>query len=238
MTPAAPSRSRSAPAARRKLARALDRLADAYGRPVRRRHGSGVDVLVATILSQNTTGANSTAGFARLKERFPRWSEAADASAATIERCIRSCGLSRQKAPRIRRTLRQLRGRRGRISLEFLRRRPTDEAYRYLLDFDGVGPKTALCVLLFALDLDVFPVDTHIERIAKRLGVLEASVSAERAHEALTPLIAPEDRYAMHLLLIAHGRRCCRARNPLCDECCLLAICPQGRRVTGKGAAV
>lgn len=214
------------------LGRVLSRLERAYGRPAPRRWGNAVDVLVETILSQNTSDANSSGAFANLKRCFPTWDTAADAPVRQIERCIRSAGLARRKAPRIRAILRCLRAERGRIGLEFLRKQTPEEACRYLTGFDGVGPKTALCVLLFAFRMPVFPVDTHIARIARRLGVLPAGVPDARAHEHLGPQIAPRDRYAMHLLLIAHGRRICRARAPKCERCCLLSDCAYGQRKT------
>lgn len=218
--------------ASRRLKRALRRLARAHGPrrwPGRR---DPVDVLVGTILSQNTSGANSSAGFQRLKRRFASWDDAADAPARTIERCIRVSGLSRIKAPRIRRILRQIRADRAEIDLGFLAMMAADRAYEYLLRFDGVGPKTALCVLMFAFGMPVFPVDTHVYRIAGRLGLLPDGVTPARAHEALTPLIAPPDRYAMHVLLITHGRTICKARAPKCPECTLLPDCPFGRERT------
>lgn len=217
---------------RLKLKGVLKLLSGQFGRPQWRRGGSAVHVLVATILSQNTTDANSSAGFRRLRERFGSWSALADAPVGSIRRCIRSCGLGRIKAPRIKSILRQIRADRGKVTLEFLRHMNDGQAYEYLTRFDGVGPKTALCVQLFALGMPVFPVDTHIFRIAGRLGVLPGSVPADRAHEALTSLIPPKDRYALHLLLIAHGRATCRARNPKCGECVLLDLCPHGRKLT------
>ena len=188
-----------------------------------------VEVLVGTILSQNTSNANSSAGLRALRRRLPSWNAVADARVSTIETSIRVSGLSRVKAPRIGAILRRIRADRGRISLAFLSRWGDRKAYDYLVDFDGVGPKTALCVLMFAFGKPVFPVDTHVHRIARRLGLLGNGVSADRAHEALTPLIAPGDRYAMHVLLIAHGQATCRAQNPRCEACCLLKLCPYGR---------
>ena len=208
--------------------RILTLLRRAYGRRAPQRRGSGVDVLVGTILSQNTSAANSSAGFRALRRELGSWSRVADAPVGAIESCIRVSGLSRRKAPRIRRILRRIRTERGRISLEFLRRWAPGEAFDYLVRFDGVGPKTALCVLLFAFGMDVFPVDTHVYRVAARLGLLAEPTPPARAHEALTPLVAPRDRYAMHVLLIAHGRATCRARAPRCAECCLLELCPTG----------
>jgi endonuclease-3 len=221
-------------AARARTARIARLLRGAYGPRPRRKRGSAVDTLVGTILSQNTSDANSSAGFRRLKGRFGSWDAVADAPASAIERAIRVSGLSRRKAPRIRRILRQIREDRGRISLAFLSRRPVEEALEYLLRFDGVGPKTALCVLLFGFGKAVFPVDTHIHRVARRLGLIGERVPPARAHEMLTPMIAPKDRHALHVLLIAHGRRTCRPRSPRCRSCVLLALCPEGARRLGR----
>jgi endonuclease III len=192
--------------------------------------GDALDVLVETILSQNTNDANSSAGFSRLQAEFPTWDAVADAPVGRIERCIRVSGLSRQKAPRIRRILRLIRARQGSLDLGFLRSWPPDKAREYLLAFDGVGPKTADCLLLFGFGMPVFPVDTHVHRIACRLGAIGDKTTPEHAHDLLEPLIRPGDRYAMHVLLIAHGRSVCRARGPLCVECLLLDLCPYGKK--------
>jgi endonuclease-3 len=219
---------------RRRVGRVLRLLERAYGPRRWRRWGSGVSELVGTILSQNTSNANSSAGYRQLWRRFRSWNRVADAPTAEVERCIRISGLSRIKAPRIQRILRQIRADRGRIDLQFLAGRPPERALEYLLAFDGVGPKTANCVLLFAFGMPVFPVDTHIHRIAIRLGWTRATATAEQAHDLLAPAIAPADRYAMHILLIEHGRVTCKARSPRCEWCDLLALCPFGR---GKAAA-
>ncbi|HUT60847.1 MAG TPA: endonuclease III [Phycisphaerae bacterium] len=219
----------SADGRRRTLKRVLKLLERAYGPRRWRCSGKPVPVLVGTILSQNTSSANSSAGYRRLWRRFRSWNAVADATVTEIAKCIRISGLSRIKAPRIRAILRRIRQDRGRISLKFLGEMAAKEAYEYLMRFEGVGPKTALCVLLFSLGMPVFPVDTHIFRISRRLGLLPARTSPGKAHEVLEPLIAPEDRYAMHVLLITHGRRTCRARNPRCAWCDLLALCPYGR---------
>ncbi len=186
-------------------------------------------MLVGTILSQNTSGANSSAGYRALRERFATWEQVADAPVRQIERCIRVSGLSRIKAPRIRAILRAVRADRGRVDLEFLGSLPPQEGSAYLMQFTGIGPKTAWCVLLFAFGMAVFPVDTHIRRIACRLGLIGPKTTAEGACEILTPLIRPADRYALHLLLVAHGRTICLARRPRCDHCRLLQLCPHGQ---------
>jgi len=219
---------------RARFRRIIQRLGRAYGDPPARRDRPVVDVLIGTILSQNTTDANSSAGFANLKRRFACWDELADAPVRAIERCIRCCGLARIKGPRIRAILRRIRDERGKVDLEDLRAAAPADAYEYLTSFDGVGPKTALCVMMFALGMKVFPVDTHIARVTRRLGFLGADVPFERAHEALGPLIAPSWRYRAHLLLIAHGRRTCRARKPDCATCVVIGLC----RWAGKAAQV
>ncbi len=223
---------RPTPQAKTTLRGVLDRLLGRFGRPAPWTPSpDAVGTLIATILSQNTSKANSTAGFRQLTRRFGRqWDRLARARIPTIERCIRVSDLSNVKAQRIRQILRQIRGQHGTIDLEFLREMTPEEAYDYLTAFDGVGPKTALCVLGFHFEMPVFPVDTHILRIAKRLGVLDDRVGLAKAHEHLTGLIAPPRRRDMHLLLIRHGREICKARNPLCEDCPLNDLCPSARR--------
>lgn len=218
------------PSDRRTARRILTRLRTYYGPRPWKCEGDGVSVLVDTILSQNTSAANSTAGYRQLRRRFRSWTQVADAPVEEVERHIRVSGLSRQKAPRIQSILRQIRDERGKIDLQHLRDLDDDAALDYLLRFNGVGPKTAHCTLLFAFGKAVFPVDTHIHRIARRLVLIPAAASAEDAHALLKPMIPPGDRYEMHVLLIEHGRKTCRAINPRCADCPLLAMCPYGKQ--------
>jgi endonuclease-3 len=212
------------------MRRILRRLTRAYGPRPWKCWGRGVDVLVGTILSQNTSNANSGAGFRQLRRRFKSWKQVADADVGEIERHIRVSGLLKQKAPRIRQILQQIRDDRGKIDLQFLRDLDEQAAYDYLTRFKGVGPKTANCVLLFAFGKPLFPVDTHIHRIARRLQLIGPRATAEQAHVILKPMIEPADRYAMHVLLIEHGRKTCKAINPRCGECVLLDVCPFGQQ--------
>ena len=165
-----------------------------------------------------------------MRRRFRSWNRVADAPVEEVERHIRVSGLSNTKAPRIQAILRQIKSDRGRMDLQFLSEMDEQAAYDYLTKFKGVGPKTANCVLLFAFGHAVFPVDTHIHRIARRLKLIPVRASAERAHNLLKPMIRPRDRYEMHVLLIEHGRKTCRAINPKCDECVLLKLCPYGQQ--------
>ena len=212
------------------MPRILTLLRAAYGPRPLRCWGDGVSVLVDTILSQNTSAANSDAGYRQLRRKFRSWNQVADAPVEEVERCIRVSGLSNLKAPRIQAILREVRNQRGKIDLQFLREKADEDAYAYLRAFPGVGPKTACCTLLFAFGKALFPVDTHIHRIARRLGLVGAMATPERTRELLTPRIAAGDRYEAHVLLIEHGRKTCRAINPRCDDCVLLRMCPYGRQ--------
>jgi endonuclease-3 len=212
------------------LSRVLPRLRRAYGPRPPKCWGDGVRVLVDTILSQNTSAANSDAGYRQLRRRFRSWNQVADAPVGEVERCIRVSGLSNLKAPRIQAILRRIRAERGKIDLQFLADLPDDEAYAYLRAFPGVGPKTASCTLLFAFNKALFPVDTHVHRIARRLGLVPPKATAEQTEALLTPRIPPADRYEMHVLLIEHGRKTCKAMNPRCNECVLLKACPFGHQ--------
>lgn len=205
----------------------LERLADAHGpleAPTKR---PPLDELVRTILSQNTSDTNSDRAFAALLDRFDDWDAVADASVAEVEEAIRSGGLAQQKAPRIRSALRDVRQHRGEIDLDFLAELPDGEALAFLESMDGVGPKTAACVLAFSLERPVIPVDTHVHRVSRRLGLIGRKTSAAKAHAELEAVVAPEDRIPLHVALIRHGRTTCKARSPRCDDCVLGDVCPR-----------
>jgi endonuclease-3 len=206
------------------------RLEKRYGRREYRCWGKAVDVLVDTILSQNTSNANSDAGYKRLRRTFRNWNQVANAPVEEVEKAIRISGLSRIKAPRIQAILRQIKADRGKIELQFLETLDEDEAMTYLTQFKGIGEKTAACTLLFAFGKAVFPVDTHIHRIARRLELVPARANANQTQALLTPQIHPHDRYALHVLLITHGRQTCKAIAPRCDDCPILGVCPWGKQ--------
>jgi endonuclease-3 len=201
------------------------RLERAYGPRPWRKHRSGIDGLVRTILSQNTSDANSRAAFRSLRRRFPTWEQVLDAPTSEVERAIRVGGLSRVKAPRIKAALRQIRRTRGKLSLAFLARLPLDDARRYLQALDGIGPKTACCVLMFCYERPALPVDTHVHRVARRVGLIPPQCSAETAHALLQKACPPEMVYPFHVLMVEHGRRTCRARDARCRSCVLADVC-------------
>jgi endonuclease-3 len=203
----------------------IDRLEAAYGKAVLRTRRPALDELVLTILSQNTSDRNSDLAYARMRARFPTWEDVRDAPEADLVDALRPGGLAVQKAPRIQAVLRDLEA----LDLEWLGGLPAGDAMRWLLALPGVGPKTASCVLLFSLDVPVMPVDTHIHRIALRVGLVPAGTTADAAHALLTEMTPPERMLEAHLLLIRHGRTTCTARRPRCEECVLLDLCDYGR---------
>jgi endonuclease-3 len=201
------------------------RLLAAYGRPEWRPHLDPVSELVSTILSQNTNDTNRDVAFERLRARLPTWELVRDAEPETVVEAIRPAGLANQKGPRIQNALRLISRERGELDLDFLAEWPVAEAKAWLSAIKGVGPKTAAIVLLFSLGRPAFPVDTHVHRVTRRLGLIGPRVSREKAHDELEALVPEEDYYALHLNLIRHGRQVCTSRRPHCPDCFLRDLC-------------
>jgi endonuclease III len=220
MTPLAP------PAAR--LPAILATLDEIYDRPRWRSHGEPLAELVQTILSQHTSDINSGRAYRSLRARFPDLAAVRDAPLPLVAEAIRCGGLAEVKAARIQAVLRALSDGDAPPRLPDLTAMPLAEAKRFLTGLPGVGPKTAACVLLFSLGLPALPVDTHVHRVSRRLGLIPDRMSADAAHEALEALLAPEDVYRFHVLLIRHGRRICKAPTPRCEVCPVRAPCPVG----------
>ena len=204
------------------------RLARAYGPLPPLQRLQPLDALIQTILSQNTSDVNSWRAFASLKRAFNSWLRVAEAPAASIEHAIRIGGLAHTKAPRIRQVLRIIRQREGRLSLARLGRMTSPEVMAWLTSLPGVGAKTASCVLLFSMRRPVMPVDTHVERVTRRLGWVDARLPVERIGPVLEQHVPARRILAMHLYLVQHGRRTCRARRPLCPACPLQLHCAYG----------
>jgi endonuclease-3 len=226
---------------RRKLRAIRDRLRKEYGRPVLRPHRAPIDELILTVLSQNTNDRNRDVAYARLRERLPSWEEVRQAPPAEVEEAIRPGGLAPTKSVRIKQILEAIPGGDGEPltndALAWLAEAPLEEARDYLCRLPGVGRKTAACVLLFSYGRPEVPVDTHVYRVASRLGLFPLGTSFDRAHDALLRLTDPGDAYEIHVLLIRHGRRICTARSPHCRECPLRRMCPEGRRRLAAGEA-
>lgn len=207
------------------------RLIAAYGSPDWRKPLPPLDELVSTILSQNTNDLNRDRAFNALRERFPTWEEVRDADSQEVIQAIRSAGLANQKGPRIQALLAEISRERGDLDLTFLQRMSPEQVREWLLKFKGVGPKTAAIVMLFALGMPAFPVDTHIHRLTGRLGLRDQKTSAETAHHTLAKIFPPESYQTVHLNLIRHGREVCHARRPSCEICMLHDLCPYYQQV-------
>ena len=186
-----------------------------------------VTELVLTLLSQNTSDTNSGRAFQQLLKRYPDWDSVLAAPVEELEETIRPGGLARTKAPRMQALLSQLRERLGSDwDASRLEDMPIDEAKTWLTELPGVGPKTAACVLLFSLGRPALPVDTHVHRVAIRLGLIGPRVAAVPAHDMLEAQLPPDKYYDFHVTLIRHGRRVCHKQRPKCAECVLLDRCP------------
>lgn len=197
-----------------------------YGEMPWRSHGDPMTELVLTILSQNTSDVNSGRAFGRLLAAFPTWGALLAAEPPAIAQAVQVGGLAQIKAARLKALLAEVWQGVGSFDLSFLAEMPLAEAKAWLRALPGVGPKTAACVLLFAFGRPALPVDTHLHRLARRLGLIDARVGAAAAHQLLEAMLPPEEVYPFHIGLIRHGRRICKAQRPLCHLCILRADCP------------
>jgi endonuclease III len=209
----------------------IQNLERTYGVPENRRASDPLDMLIKIILSQATSDTNSHRTFAALKKRFPTWDAALRARTATIAETIRSGGLANQKATVIKDVLRQIKRERGTLDLSFLHDLSSEEADNYLSQFRGLGPKTRACTLLFACRKEVFPLDTHIFRVLRRIGLIPQKCTDARAHEIMNRTVPPGKFYSFHVNLIRHGRTLCRPREPLCERCPVVEYCNYGQEL-------
>jgi endonuclease-3 len=213
-----------------RVPRVLEHVFDQYGRPQHPGSDDLLGTLVRTILSQNTTRQNTDRAFEQLLDRYGGdWDQMRRAPTQEVEETIEVAGLAGQKAPRIQHILQHLHNERGSCSLEFLRKWDVDRARSYLVEFKGVGPKTAAFTLMNAADMPLFPMDTHIFRICERLGWIDQSLSSDRAHTMMREAIPDDLHYPAHVVMVRHGRETCHARAPDCTSCSLLDICEAGQ---------
>lgn len=228
----------------------LDGLAGEYGHPVWERRLDPTSELILTILTQNSADVNAEVAFEALRVAYPSdrppeehralqgwggaglrtasppdWMAVETAPLPELVDVIRPGGLANQKAPRIQATLRTIREERGDHSLEFLGDLPALEARDWLTRIDGIGRKTASVMLLFSFGAPLMPVDRHVERVSRRVGLIGPRASADDAHEIFLALLEPDQMHEAHVNLITHGRRTCHARRPECERCPLRSRC-------------
>jgi endonuclease-3 len=185
-----------------------------------------LDELIFTVLTQHTSDLNAERSYDALRKAMPTWASVIEAETQKIADAIHHGGLANQKSVRIQKILIEILHRLGHFELEFLSDLPLEEARSWLISLPGVGPKTAAVVMAFSLKMPAFPVDTHILRVSKRLGLIGRKVSADQAHPIMENMIPSDNRYDMHVLLITHGRQICKARVPQCGRCPLDQECP------------
>ena len=225
-----------------------------YGTPVWQRVHDPTSELILTILSQNSADINAERAFDALRAHWPStpapgatgqarvnrpgwgglgigeaappdWAAVENSSLDELVEVIRPGGLAPQKAPRIQASLSRIRGERGDYSLEFLDELAPLDALAWLMSIPGIGRKTASVVLLFSFGMPLMPVDRHVERVSKRIGLIPPKATALQAHDLFLALLAPEQAHEAHVNLITHGRHTCHALRPACGRCAIASRC-------------
>jgi len=196
-----------------------------FGVPEREGNESPLDTLIHTILSQNTNDTNSGRAYDNLIARFPLWEDVLSADVEEIARVIRVGGLAGQKSIRIKEFLNWVKTTYGELNLDFICDMDTAEAIQLLTKLKGIGLKTANVMLCFACGKEVFPVDTHIFRISKRLALVPSNASPDKAHKIMGQLFPEGKAYPLHVNMIHFGRIICHAQKPGCKECSLIEYC-------------
>jgi endonuclease-3 len=207
-----------------------------YGRKeVGRRRTDPLDTLMLTILSQNTNDVNRDRAYRSLRMAFPRWEDVMGSNRRQVAKAIRVGGLANIKSERMIDVLKFINNARGQLSLEFLKKMTPAETEEWLSQMKGVGPKTRAIVMLFSLGMSAFPVDTHVHRVTKRIGLLGKGTSRELAQQELAVLVPEREYYNLHINLIEHGRAVCTSRKPKCAICSIGSHCDYYHDVFQKG---
>jgi endonuclease-3 len=216
-----------------------NKLAELYGKPVWTEPSDPLPALIKTILSQNTNDANRDRAYRGLRQKFPSWEDVLSARPSAIATAIKAGGLSKQKSRYIKDILKWIKKEFGELSLDAINDMTNEEAIELLSSQKGIGVKTAAVVLMFCCGRDVCPVDTHVHRISKRLGLVPENASAEKAYYLLGPMIPKGKAYTMHMNFLSFGKSLCPARNPHCYECPLYRQCiyenKSERKAMGRG---
>ena len=202
-----------------RIRRLNQELKDYYGKPEDPQNQSGIDYLVETILSQNTNDINRDKAFNKLKEKYgDDWEAVENADIGELTDTVRIAGLGPTKANRIQKALKIIKGDQGEYNLDFIEEMSVEEGKKWLTDIPGIGPKTAAIILCFHFKKPVMPVDTHVHRVSKRLGLIPENASRTKAHDILEEKVPDDIKYEFHRLLIDHGREHCKAQNPTCED--------------------
>ena len=168
----------------------------------------------------------------KLKSKITKWDDLLKIKLSVFRVLIKDGGLSDQKARRIIKIMKRLKQDFGRVTLSPLYKMTDADAEAYLTSLPGVGVKTAKCILMYSLNRQVLPVDTHVRRVTMRLELIDKKVTYSFIHQRLEEVVLPEDRYSFHVNAISHGRSVCIALKPKCSICCLKNICPYPKKRT------
>ena len=209
-----------------KTAQVAGLLEDFIGIPERENVLAPLDNLMLTVLSQNTNDVNRDKAYHTLRSRFPTWNDVMEADVKEIAEAIRIAGLANQKSQRMQEILRWIHRQYGALNLECICEMDPQEAIETFCQLKGIGIKTISVVLAFSCGVDIFPVDTHVHRLCNRIGLVKPQTkAAEKTFEQMQDRVPEGKAFSFHINLIQHGRRICRARKPLCDQCPLQEIC-------------
>lgn len=215
------------PPTARAARRAHEILLARYGEKIARKRDP-LDGIIVIMLSQATNDVNCDRAFSSLKTTFPDWAGVLRAPVEEIANAIRMGGLANQKAARIKQLLQSIQDEQGDLDLSWMHQASSEKCHDFMQRFKGVGPKTIACVLVFFLDKPAFPVDTHVFRVAKRLGWIREKAGTDEAHKVLEAAIPDDCKLELHCNIIQHGRAICRADGnggPRCEECVLIRHC-------------
>ena len=210
---------------RNKIKKNNSLLIDFFGTPPRNKKlPDPIDMLIGTILSQNTNDNNSYKAYRNLREKFNNWEEVAALPRLKIEKLIKVAGLGKQKSKAIKNVLNGLKKKRGKISLDYLKNLDDESVINELIMFDGVGIKTASCVLLFSMNRNICPVDTHVHRTLNRIGIVKTNTPDKTFNEILG-YVPDGTAHPFHTNLIRLGREICKPSKPNCSICPVEANC-------------
>lgn len=208
-----------------KAAKVTAALEAALGSPHRESVLDPLSNLILTVLSQSTNDKNRDQAYTRLKQRFPNWDQVIQADVGEIEDAIRPGGLAKQKSERIQNILKWILQEYGKLNLDILCNENTDAIIDKFCQLKGVGIKTITVVLMFSCGVDVFPVDTHVHRICRRLGFVPDKATAEKTFWIMKPLVPKGKSFSLHMNFLKLGRTICFARKPRCEECPIAIYC-------------
>ena len=214
---------------KRKINNISNSLEKSFGIPTWNGPTDPLDSLIKTILSQNTNDRNRDRSYESLRERYPTWEKVLRARTENIAKAIRVGGLANQKSLRIRAILAWLKKEYGELSLNSICDMSFDQALETFGHLKGIGIKTLAVVLMFACGRDVFPVDTHVHRICRRLGLIPMNATADKTFHMMRDRVPRGTSYSLHMNMLALGRRICHSRRPRCNECPILKHCQFGQ---------